>query len=382
MNESLTDHRIWLLIFMIITWSGRARRATRTQIKVPMLKPASSISQPLQDKVSVIIPAKNEEKNIGDCLEKLLAQDYPHLEIIVANDNSSDRTEEILKSFGSRIKTLNVPPTPPDWTGKNYALHTALPLASGSWYLFTDADTRHDPASISTALTHAITRKIELLTLLPRCIALTFFEKLIQPTAMGFMGLWFPFEKVNNPKSREYFGNGQYILMRRELYGTIGGHHAVRHEFLEDYGMVRRAKEKGAKIQVAFGTRIYGTRMYDSLTRIWRGWRRIYLHAFRQNALKLGIRAVSVLLFSVVPFLAAIPTLISVYTTHPANSSVLLGLLVSLLLFIFIIAWRTYSMIKANRLYAFLHPAAAVVIGMILIDAAIMAATKKETTWR
>ncbi|MFA6599909.1 MAG: glycosyltransferase family A protein [Candidatus Omnitrophota bacterium] len=379
--QPLIDQRLFILIAMLVVWAGRARRATRTRLKVRNLDP-KTVKAPVREKVSVIVPARNEEKNIGECLEGLLHQDAADLEIIVADDNSTDETAEILKSFSDRVRVVQVPPTPRGWTGKNFAVHTAVAHATGDWYLFTDADTRHESSSVSCALAHASARAVELLTLLPRCIARGFVEKLIQPTAMGFLGLWFPFEKVNQPKSREVFGNGQFLLIRRELYGRLGGHEAVRQEFLEDYALVRKAKAAGAKIECAFGIRLYGTRMYDSFTAIWRGWRRIYLHAFEQKPLTLALRALSVLFFSVVPFLALIPLAISAYVKHSQIAQGLLAAEASLLLLIWIIAWQTYGLIRAQRLYALLHPLAAVVVGMILLDASIMAATKQETKWR
>lgn len=104
---------------------------------VPVIRPSSDLPDiadcPL---VSVIVPARNEENNIRQCIVSLLEQDYPKMEIIIANDNSVDRTEDIIRSFGERVICFNAPPTPPGWTGKNAALHAAVDKASGEWLLF------------------------------------------------------------------------------------------------------------------------------------------------------------------------------------------------------------------------------------------------------
>lgn len=382
MIRHLFDPRLWLLTVMMMAWAYRARLALRTLPKVPSLKPPPAPgAAALSKKVSVLIPAKNEEKNIRECVERFLAQDHPGLEIIIANDNSTDQTGEILKSFGDRIKTIQVPPTPAGWTGKNYALHTAVSSATGQWFLFTDADTRHEPSSVSASLKHTNDYDLKFLTLLPRCLAASLAEKIIQPTAMGYTGLWFPPDEINDPHSPATFGNGQYLFIERKHYEKLGGHSAVRGEFLEDFALMRKSKEAGARSQVAFGVQIYGTRMYDSLTAIWRGWRRIYLHAFRQQPWVLVKKVLSVFFYSVIPFAGFVPVAVS-YARNPEANGLVFGFHSALLLFILATAWKTYSLVKANRLYAFLHPVAALVIGMILMDAAWMAFAKQETKWR
>ncbi len=391
---------LWFFILTAIVWLYRGRRALAAVHSIPKIiphpyAPSKGNQDPL---VTVIVPAKNEEKNIASCITALLHQDYPNIQIIVANDNSTDQTEAILKSlatpeillekigseapnFTPRLTYFNCPATPPGWTGKNYAIHTAISKATGQWFLFTDADTRHDVHSISSALEHARSRDISFLTLLPRCLAESFFEHLIQPLAMGYLGLWFPMEKVNQPKSKKYFANGQYLLIERKLYEKIGGHDRVRSEFLEDFALMKRAKETGARIQCAFGTPVYGTRMYHSLASIWAGWRRIYLHAFRSQPLTLLIKYFVILLFSVFPFALFFP-LIPLVFSRPQTYGFTLGLSLPIVLFILLTSWKTYEMVQAKKRYAFLHPVGSLILAMIMLDAFWLALSKQKTTWR
>ncbi len=131
----------WIFLFLLwiaLVWAWRTVHLLKALRHMPHIDPAA---KPLKfRKVSVIVPMKNEETNARACCESLKAQDYPDLEILIANDNSTDRTGEILKSMG--VHYTSVPPTPPGWTGKNFALHTAVQKASGDWFLFTDADQR------------------------------------------------------------------------------------------------------------------------------------------------------------------------------------------------------------------------------------------------
>ncbi len=370
-----------VLVFYGITFAVWLRRSVRlliTLAKVPRLTqntvPVPGGELPF---VSVLIPAKNESKNIAGCLESVKALVYPAFEIITINDNSSDNTAALIQGLG--VPCLNAPPTPEGWTGKNSALHAGVQTAKGEWLLFTDADTRHKPKSLAAALAYARSRNLELLSLLPHCLTHGFFEKMIQPPAMAFLGVWFPLEKVNHPGSKLYFANGQYLLIKRSLYEKIGGHQSVAGEFLEDFALFRRAKELGARAECVFGTELYGTRMYDSIDSMWRGWRRIYLHAFRKNPAVLLLKAASMFFFSCLPF-ALFPFFAAPLAAR-FGAAAALGALTSLI-GIVAVCWRGYGMVKAPRIFAFLFPAAAAFMALFLLDAAQIAFLGKKTFWR
>lgn len=357
------------LILAILVWIYRSLRLLITRLKTPFLKPAQPKRSP---KISVLIPAKNEETNIRACVEAFRKQNYSNFEIIVVNDNSSDRTEAILKEINATY--INCPLPPEGWTGKNHALYHGAACASGEWLLFTDADTRHQPHSLSSSMAEAEFRNLEFLSLLPHCLTGTFIEETIQPSAMAYLGLWFPFEKVNDPASPLHFGNGQYILIKRSLYDKLGGHKAVSKEFLEDFALMRLSKQSGARAECAFGTEIYGTRMYESFNTIWRGWRRIYLHAFERRPFPLFKNAASIFLFSFLPFLFPF------FFCLPGTLEFALSWV--MIVWILSIAWGAHRIVKAKGIYALLQPFAALVIVMILLDAARMAVRKEKTFWR
>lgn len=390
-------------VFFAITagiWLFRARRALHTLSNAPRILASGSIASGPgpEEQVSILIPAKNEEKNIRTCLESLLSQDYGSFEIIVINDNSTDRTEEILQSMnalhisdshkktpgshpGAKLKYLNCPPTPEGWTGKNFALYQGARLAQGKWYLFTDADTRHHPSSLRQSMGYMRRHDLQLLTLLPRCLTGSMPEDLVQPSAMAFTGLWFPIEKINDPQSPLYFGNGQYILLRKDVYEHIGGHHHVRGEFLEDFALFKLVKETTKKAECAFGTEIYGTRMYDSITRMWRGWRRIFLYAFQRRPWLLLGRAASVFSFSVLPYLVFLPQSF-LASRIPSQYGMGWGFAIVILVFILGTAWQAHGLVKAKRLYALGHPVSALFLTGVLLDAARMAWTGQKIHWR
>lgn len=378
-----------------MVWLYRAKRAQHSLERIPRIpKQPPSSTEETRIPVTVIIPAKNEEKNIGECVRRFLSQTHPCVQILVANDRSSDQTEPILRSMslpclplaaspteGTKSGYVNCPPTLDGWTGKNSAIHAALPYATGDWLLFTDADTRHESESITSALAYCRSHDLEYLTLSPRCITASWIEHALQPLAMAFLGLWFPLEEVNNPRSEKIFGNGQYLFIRRTLYLALGGHKRVAGEFLEDYAFTALVKKNRRPFRVAIGNALFGTRMYDSYESFWRGWRRIYLHAFRQDAKTLGVKALEVLFFSVFPFLAFF-FLLRLALVFPLFYGFSLGLAFAVLIFMGIVGWKAYGMIGAKKRYVFLHPLAAIPLFCILIDAAWMAASGKKTVWR
>lgn len=372
---------VWAFLVIAFVWIRRTFITLRALHLMPVIRPfrdtGSTSGFPL---ISVIVPARNEENNIYDCIASLLRQDYPNIEIIIANDNSIDRTEDIIRSFGDRLTCFNVPPTPAGWTGKNYAIHVSLEKASGEWFLFTDADTRHEPSSLSAAFMHAVRHGLGFLTLTPRCLAESLAEKMIQPTAMGYMGLWFPMDRINAPGSTLTFGNGQYIFIKRSAYQAIGGHSAVRNELLEDFALMRNAKLNGVSAQCALGVPVYGTRMYDSFSSIWRGWRRICLHAFSRDWQSLLARAGSIFAFSFLPFVLY-GVVVWRYLRNPADwLPFYVGTAVVTL--VVIICLAICVILKVKKRYVVHHPFASLVMCLILLDALWMAMTGKETAWR
>lgn len=379
----------WILFYTACLgwWIYRSIRAYQSLRAMPVLIPTGypfGISDP--PKVSVIIPAKNEELNIRDCIESLLHQDYPHFEIIAINDSSSDNTEQILEKLAAqhpqRFRYINAQATPDGWTGKNFALHSAIEYARGDWFLFTDADTRHETDSVSSSLYYALERKINFLTLLPHCLTKGFFENLIQPIAMSAIGLWFPMQKVNDPNSAVHFANGQYILIKRDLYESAKGHLGVSGEFLEDFALMKNVKSVNGSAQCALGSSVYGTRMYQSLDSSWKGWRRIYLHAFKKNLWKLSGRIISLFLFSVAPFVVF--AIAGPFFLMRPSWEGWIALAISIPVFVMALTpcWIAYGRIKANKFFVFLHPLAVFFLTMILADALRVKILDHKTVWR
>jgi glycosyltransferase involved in cell wall biosynthesis len=232
--------------------------------------------------VTAIIPAKDEESTLAECLASACAQSYPRLEILVVDDRSTDRTAEIAREFAARdgrVRLISVHHLPLGWTGKNHALHLACAQARGEWLWLIDSDTRHHPDSLAIVYAYAQRTGAALASLVPEMRCETFWEKVLQPLEGIVLMRSFPLFRVNDDRSAMAFANGQYILISRAAYDASGGHEAVRDRFVEDIYMAKRVKALGMPLRVAIGTEISSTRMYTSLGQIVRGWSRILYDA-------------------------------------------------------------------------------------------------------
>jgi glycosyltransferase involved in cell wall biosynthesis len=224
--------------------------------------------------VSAIVPARNEEHNIARSVSSIAAQPEI-LEVIVVNDESEDRTEQVLKELESccpRLNVIRVDELPEGWLGKPHALALGARKATGEWLLFTDADTVHNPGSLGILLGKAEDEHAALLSISPGQKLQSWWEKSVLPLIFTRLAVLYPFEKVSDPKSPIAAANGQYILVRRAMYESVGGHAAARGAILEDVSLAQRVKAAGGRLLFLAGSDWAETHMYRSFAEMWMGW--------------------------------------------------------------------------------------------------------------
>lgn len=334
-------------------------------------------------KISVIIPARNEEGNISLCLDSLLEQDYPDYEIIVVDDRSSDSTLKVVRSkTNEKIKVLEIKELPEGWTGKNHALHQGVQQSEGEWFLFTDADTIHQKDSLSMAMGHAIRRKAEMLSLTPGLENKTFWEKVMQPLAGGALMLRFPLRAVNDPTKKIAFGNGQYILIRKKTYDAVGGHAALKNIMLEDVALSKRVKGADHALHVGYGADLFKTRMYSSFSSIFHGWSRIYYSAFGDSLPFLLALMGLVWLVSLGPYFLGLYSIWLVLTEFSFFSIILFGMVVFQFLVMLPTLLNTYRLSHSDPAYIFYYGPACLVLFGILTHAFFKILFKQKVNWR
>jgi glycosyltransferase involved in cell wall biosynthesis len=236
--------------------------------------------------VSVIVPARDEEANIAKCLESLVGQQGASYEVIVVDDHSADRTREIARGFPAKV--MEADPLAAGWSGKCNACWTGAKFATGKWLLFTDADTRHSAASVATGLREAEAQSAALLSYSPKQEVHSFAEHALMPVIFAELALSFRPREVSDPASRVAAANGQYLLIRREVYEAVGGHAAVANAILDDVELARKVKSAGYRLQFRLAD-VVSTRMYRSLPQMWEGWTKNLVLLF-PNARGLALR--------------------------------------------------------------------------------------------
>ena len=236
--------------------------------------------------LSIIVPARNEERSIERCVRSLLAQRHPDFEVIVVDDRSEDRTGTMLAELRAQHPDLVViagAELPAGWVGKPWAIWQGARRARGSWLLFTDADSVHEPDASAAVQQFAIDRGIDAVSIATRQELGSFWERAVLPSILGMVVVASGRSRdLNDPaKPENALANGQYLMVSREAYNALGGHEALRAQIAEDIEFARRLKNDGRfRMSLANGTAYVSVRMYHSLREIWDGFtKNLYLGA-------------------------------------------------------------------------------------------------------
>lgn len=229
--------------------------------------------------VSVVVPARNERRNIERCARSILTADYPRFELIVVDDHSTDGTGELARAIAaedSRVRVIEADPLPDGWFGKQWACWNGARAARGSVLLFTDADTWHSSDLLPRAINALTERRLDLLTLGGHQEMHSFWERVIQPQMFGMLALRYGgTEQVSNTRRpADAIANGQFILVRRDTYDAMGGHERVRDRVAEDLSMAQEWVRGGRRIAMVLAVRQFSTHMYASLGELIGGWRK------------------------------------------------------------------------------------------------------------
>jgi chlorobactene glucosyltransferase len=358
---------------------------------IPKYSPPAIQSSPL---ISIVIPARNEARNIHRCLTTLDSQTYPYLEVIVVDDRSTDVTPQILKDFASSRETRHRkeegPPfiivhgedLPPGWTGKPFALTQGYAVAQGEWLCFIDADTFASPNLIASTFHAAISLQADMLSILTYQELETFWEKVILPLVFTALSVGFPAERVNDPEKPDAIANGQFILIRRSVYQAVGGHKAVQDEIAEDKALAALVKGNGYRLVVGDGRDLARTRMYTSLPEIWEGWTKNIFLGLQDRLWLLALGAVVGLIGALALPLWTLLSLNWVVTSDSWMAS--LALMQSIALWGYLLYKRIQASLSMDisPLYAFALPLGALIFTLMMLTSAYRVLSGKGVTWR
>ncbi len=258
-------------------------------------------------KVSVIIAARNEEKDLEQALQSVLALDYPALEIVAVNDRSTDSTGgilEVIAKGNERVKVIHITEVPSGWLGKNNAMHTAAMGASGEILLFTDADVIFHPATLRVAVAHMINGGIDHVAATPRIPARSVVLAMFFTAFSFFFSLYSRGWRARDPKRKEHVGIGAFNMVRAETYRSVGGHEPIRMRPDDDMMLGKILKRQGARQELVAAQRLIEVEWYSSVSALVDGLMKNSFSGLNYRmSLVVGATLVQFLL-SVWPFLA------------------------------------------------------------------------------
>ena len=371
MIQTLTVLQLILIIAVILYMTANIIYLVRLQ---PVVQP---ISNP--PRISVCVPARNEERGVEACLQSLLNQDYSNFEVIVIDDHSTDSTPDIMQALAqeySHLKVLEGINLPEDWLGKPFALHQAFKVSQGEYLLFTDADLVFQSTTLNTAVHVMRERELDLLTLMPQAEFGSFWERAVQPVIFGFIASLTRFKNVNNPDHKSAMGFGAFLMFRRSAYEKIGGHEAGKADVLEDVLIAKRAKRAGLKMLVADGKQLFSIRMYFGLKEIWFGWQKNMFLAMNKSVVKATYNIFVVLGFLFTPYI------ILAINIFEQIGWFWIGLAMASVVLVSAAAYKTCDELGLHRNTAVLFPLGALVMAAIMVNSMFQTLVRKKTEWR
>jgi len=261
--------------------------------------------------ISVIIPAKDEERYVEAAVRSVLASTYHHLQVIVVNDRSCDKTKDILEALAeedSRICVVNISELPEGWTGKTHAMYQGCQQAVGQVLLFMDADTVVSPDIISKAFSFFHVHDLGMLSLLPGFMERGFSENVVNPHLELGLSTFYPLNEVNDRNSAAALASGSFMMLTRKTYEDLGTWSRFRTEITEDLALSKAAKAQGYKLAVARANTGVRTRKFESVGELRSFWKRTLYGGLEKDVfklLKISFNYVSLSVLSVCFFVTA-----------------------------------------------------------------------------
>jgi chlorobactene glucosyltransferase len=292
--------------------------------------------------VSILVPARNEARNIEACVGSLLAQDYPNFELVVLDDHSDDGTGDIVRRLGlqesGNRRIIQGAALPPGWTGKGWACHQLSLVARGAYLFFTDADTAHAPGTVSAAVAEARAYRTDLLSAWPRLLTVTWGEQMIIPMilvlGMSIYPHWLLIFLQRHPHVAARVpafllrglgaANGQFMFFSRAGYDRIGGHAALHDHLVEDVALGRAVASRmgeGMRLLNCDALRFSTCRMYQSFGESWHGFTKNMRAAFEDSL-------AGFLLIGLTQFCGFFLPFVFVFTTENARPLVIAQIIV------------------------------------------------------
>ena len=326
--------------------------------------------------VSVVIPARNEARNIERCAQSVLATGYPSVQVVIVDDRSEDGTGDIARALArtdSRVCVVDAPPLPDGWFGKQWACTVGVAVARADLLCFADADTTHAPDLLPRSINAMRARRADLLSVIGRQELGSFWERVVQPQVFSMLlARYGSTESVNRSRRvSDKIANGQCVFVRREAYEEVGGHGAVRDKVAEDLVLAQRFFAAGKRVELVLGLAQLSTRMYRSLHELVEGWmKNVYAGALDAIPEGRGPRLVLPVLLLLPPVMMLAPPLVliaAVFGFATSGSTLWAALSTAAMLAWWAAIYRGF--LKLSPAYAPTFPLGAAVLLYIMVRA-------------
>ena len=335
-------------------------------------------------KVSIILPARNEEEFLGKCLDSLIEQDYKNYEIVVIDDSSEDATGKIISQYAennSKIVPVTANPKPEGWMGKNWACMEGYKKASGELLLFTDADTYHSKKVISLAVAHLISLNLDALSVIPKMLTFDFWTNITLPMISTFLHTRFSALNVNNPSKKTGYFFGSFFIIKKKTYEDVGMHEGVKHEIIEDGALGKKVKESGHKMRMVRGDHLIDAVWARDKSTLWNALKRLMIPLYLQSGnIAIGIFfAVMFLLFVPFPIFIA-----SAVIPSELTSSKILCIVAGITSLLIYIGGTIEAKIglELRLVYSIFAPIGSLVVVLGFLSGLLQAKNTSSVTWR
>jgi chlorobactene glucosyltransferase len=339
-------------------------------------------------KVSVILPARNEESYITGCLDSLLNQDYPNFEIIAINDSSSDETGKIILSYSKKsdkIIAVNPGPKPDGWVGKSWACYQGYRKATGDLLLFTDADTQHSSSLMSLAVGSLLEQNLDAITAVPRLLCRETWTKITLPMLSTFLHTRFSALRVNDPKTKIGYFFGSFFVISRTAYEKVGTHEGVKQELVEDGALGGKVKDAKFRLKMVRGEESLTAVWARDLNSLWQGLRRLMIPLYTQHKTRTFLMIIAVFFMLFEPFIILPYSSLALFLGDYRHliSYILISLNV-LTIILIVLSNVVHSKLSLHQspIYALASPFAAGIISLSFISSVIDAKKTGAVRWR
>jgi chlorobactene glucosyltransferase len=337
-------------------------------------------------RVSIIVPARNEEQYISRCLKSLLHQRHVTYEVIAVNDSSTDNTLNIMSNLSkeeSKLIVVNAPPKPGGWVGKNWACYQGYMNSTGDIFLFTDADTVHSPEALSSALATMFKEKLDAISAVPKLSCKDIITRVTLPILSVFLHSRYSPVRVNDPKTKVGYFFGSFYLIKRTTYESVGTHESVRHELVEDGALGHKVKEMNFKLKLVRGEAYVEAIWARDPRTLWNALRRLIIplyHTEKRSAILTVVTLFFILLEPIIVFPLATYFIFTV-STLPSVSVFLLTLTSLILVVSAGVIQSKYGLLQRG-VYGLGSPVGCAVITICFLLSLFDLRGKRTVSWR